>query len=306
MYGVVYCVTNRKTGRQYVGITTGSLRVRWAAHVRESRRAARWPLHRSIRKHGADAFSIEKLVDAEDRASLEAAEREWIDALGTKRSGYNLTLGGGGAAGFRWSAASRLRQSIKSKGRVISPEARQKMSAAKKGKPQSPDVVSARAAAQTGKKRSMATRLKLSAAGKGKIIPPATIEKIRQSRIGVALSESARMALMRPVIACGRRYKSLSEAANSLGVSAGTISRRIRSGIAGYKTLKPVQNRAARTPEQVAAMRTRQGTKVVIGGETYPSMEAAAQALGITRAGVAYRIKAGTAGRGGGHIPSHC
>lgn len=94
-YGRIYCVTNSVNGKRYVGQTIRSLRDRWLRHVADSKHAS-VPLGRAICKHGPDAFVIEQIATAVDQRALNAAEADWIVALGTTvPDGYNLRDGGG-------------------------------------------------------------------------------------------------------------------------------------------------------------------------------------------------------------------
>jgi len=95
-FGVIYLVTNKINGKQYVGQTTKKIPLyRWKAHVSISRKA-KSPLYRSLRKYGEDAFTFVVIWSAPDKSSLDLMEQFFIDALGTiSPRGYNLRLGGG-------------------------------------------------------------------------------------------------------------------------------------------------------------------------------------------------------------------
>ena len=62
----VYMLANTNTGEYYIGITVcgqalkRALKIRWQKHVRRAVTEGRdWPLCRSIREHGAEAFEME-------------------------------------------------------------------------------------------------------------------------------------------------------------------------------------------------------------------------------------------------------
>lgn len=91
-YGDVYLIWSLETLKGYVGVTTGAIESRAKRHIQK--RDGR-PLCVDMRALGADAFSL-YVLDQPHISSLKAAERTWIDVLGTFRPyGYNLTRGGG-------------------------------------------------------------------------------------------------------------------------------------------------------------------------------------------------------------------
>lgn len=103
-YGVVYLVTNKHTGEQYVGQTRQKFLRRWAAHINtaNSNVAKKYKLANAILAHGEDAFLVEDVFYAFDAAGLDAAEVEIISAL---QPTYNIAKGGAGHRGVRPSEA---------------------------------------------------------------------------------------------------------------------------------------------------------------------------------------------------------
>lgn len=55
-------------------------------------------IHKAIRKHGPDAFTIELLEEC-TLEEIDSREIFWIEKLGTLSHGYNLTGGGSGVSG---------------------------------------------------------------------------------------------------------------------------------------------------------------------------------------------------------------
>lgn len=92
-YGVIYCVTCKPNGKRYIGQTVQPLRKRWADHQRSSCCRA---LHRAIRLHGADAFTIKEVARASSKEELDALEVHYINVWQTtdRSKGYNLREGG--------------------------------------------------------------------------------------------------------------------------------------------------------------------------------------------------------------------
>lgn len=95
-----YLVTNSATGKQYVGITTQSIRRRWSHHVFLSKKLSGQKLHQAMSQYGLSSFSIEHIASAPSFEYLLKLEIYLIDQFGTLRSGYNLTKGGNGHLGL--------------------------------------------------------------------------------------------------------------------------------------------------------------------------------------------------------------
>jgi group I intron endonuclease len=100
-FGLIYVVTHKASGRQYVGQTKErTVRDRWKKHIEEvtkTSRKSRRPLIEAIRKYGPGAFTFKKIDDAASLAELNEKERHWINKLGTLiPRGFNRTRGGQG------------------------------------------------------------------------------------------------------------------------------------------------------------------------------------------------------------------
>lgn len=147
-----------------------------------------------------------------------------------------------------------------------------------------------------GLKRSAETREKIGAAQRGRTLPRAQVELMMKSRIGFRQTEAAKRAISRPVIANGVEYLTITQAAEALKVSATTICRRIQRGVQGYAELVERRTRRKRTPEQCAKMRERTSVPVLAEGIRFASITEASIAIGLTRPGIAYRIKIGSPG----------
>lgn len=102
--GFVYCVTNLANGKRYVGITTRTIEQRWKEHC-NYKINKKSVLRNAIRKYGSDSFAVEHL-ECCDNDVLLAREKLWIRILNSFVSdgrGYNLTRGGDGTVGYRFS-----------------------------------------------------------------------------------------------------------------------------------------------------------------------------------------------------------
>jgi group I intron endonuclease len=94
----IYIIRNNITGKLYIGQTSQPLLRRWYQHCHDAKSGSKRLLARSIRKHGKENFSINKLVTyAPEHASY--WEETWIRLLKTHIKGYNISTGG--SAPFR-------------------------------------------------------------------------------------------------------------------------------------------------------------------------------------------------------------
>jgi group I intron endonuclease len=134
-YMYLYLMTNTVNGKQYVGITTRTLEVRFHEHCFVALRGRKTLIAAAIRKYGSDAFRIELLAEALDYTTLQQMERAAIAQQGTFRPhGYNLTLGGEGTLGRLLSEEARLRIALANKGRVRSDAHKAAVSRAQRGR----------------------------------------------------------------------------------------------------------------------------------------------------------------------------
>lgn len=92
MKGLIYKVTNKVTGKSYIGQTRYSLEFRWRQHLHKKDNTY---FHNAIRKYGPDNFSREVLEEC-DVSELNSREIYYIAKYDTFRNGYNLTKGGEG------------------------------------------------------------------------------------------------------------------------------------------------------------------------------------------------------------------
>lgn len=127
-------------GKRYVGITDQSLEDRWNKHLTCARNGSEYHFHRAIRKHGAEAFESVIIDECLTREELLEAEKRWIWLLASNvpEYGYNMTLGGDGVAGLKFSEESKRRMSESHTGRTLSDEHKQKISDAAKRRYQDP------------------------------------------------------------------------------------------------------------------------------------------------------------------------
>lgn len=91
----IYLITNSQNGKQYVGLTIGTLRDRLKQHFASARKGRKAPLPNAIRKYGEDAFAISLIrSDACSYDELQEQEIQEIATRDTIKNGYNSAVGG--------------------------------------------------------------------------------------------------------------------------------------------------------------------------------------------------------------------
>lgn len=192
---IVYAAINLLNDKMYIGATEKGLRPRQMKHVSNARRGQLSKFYTAIRKHGADRFKflvIQKCADFWDALEHERRLIEWL------KPEYNMTDGGGGVKGLKFSA-----------------ESRKKMSDAKIGKPgvwsrtRMPDDM----------------RERLAAARRAEVGRKITdLNRLRQMRIVTTAMNERRRKRVIALHDGGREFKSVTEAATAYGLTTGAIS----------------------------------------------------------------------------------
>lgn len=90
MKGYIYKVTNKVTGKSYIGQTRNSIEFRWRQHYKAKDNKY---FHRAIQKYGVDNFEVTTL-ECCDFEQLNEREIYYISKYNTFQNGYNLTKGG--------------------------------------------------------------------------------------------------------------------------------------------------------------------------------------------------------------------
>lgn len=154
----IYTITNRETGRIYVGsaVRLGHRlwRHRWMLRKNQHPSVI---LQRAWNKYGEDAFVFAVAELVPDKANLIVREQSLIDQLQSfGPRGYNLTPNAGSQLGFKMSDESKakMRAAKLGKPRPFTDQHRANLSQAMKGKAPSESTKTAQRKAITGKKRS--------------------------------------------------------------------------------------------------------------------------------------------------------
>lgn len=159
-----YLITCAVNDRHYVGVTSRTLKRRWAEHLYDARsRHAKMAISRAIAKHGAENFHIDAVCCANSWEDICAVESILIAQHGTRApNGYNLSDGGDGAFGVKKTAESVERSAAKHRGKPCHPNTLA-AAHARKGQKKPLGHGAKVAAILRGVPRSDATKAKLSA-----------------------------------------------------------------------------------------------------------------------------------------------
>lgn len=149
---VSYLVTNLINGKRYVGITNKTIQKRWTRHCKDAMNGVTNLLQRAISKYGSEAFIIVELHTYADAGEAKKDEVRLIADLKTfsfdaDSHGYNMTRGGGGAMGYRFSDEQKAKMSARAKetnamrGKTHSEETKRQMSESHKRTVHSPETL---------------------------------------------------------------------------------------------------------------------------------------------------------------------
>lgn len=154
----IYKITERATGRCYIGLTQGSAERRWQRHIASSRRGDGFYLHAALAKRGEHSFAFEVVGTATTKLQAANMERLAIRVFGAFTSGFNQTTGGEGNVGFTTAPEVREKQRRGRLGKKQTDEAKALLSAHRRGKRWTDEARAKASASHTGRKWSEAQR----------------------------------------------------------------------------------------------------------------------------------------------------
>jgi group I intron endonuclease len=129
LMGCVYCATNQINFKKYIGKTTKKLSDRKKDHFYLATNNSQCAFHRALRKYGFDSFLWTKLYDSDNEDELFVKEKEFIDKEKTFGTGYNMTSGGEGISGYKFTEEGKAKISLSHRKRfILDPCAGKKMS----------------------------------------------------------------------------------------------------------------------------------------------------------------------------------
>ena len=110
--GYVYALTSAKTGLRYIGVVLKENKTpndRFDEHMHQASQGSMTLLHVAMRDDPG-SFRLDILAELDDVDALSALECFYIEKFNTNASrggrGYNMTDGGQGTTGFRWTKSS--------------------------------------------------------------------------------------------------------------------------------------------------------------------------------------------------------
>ena len=128
----IYKHTNTITGKEYVGVTQGTMKGRFLSHLKEVARGSEYWFHQALRKYGKDAFTSEELFVTEDQQYCSDMEQYFISRFGTHGNGYNMTPGGFGKLSEE--TIKKVSDRMKKNNPMKNPETSRKVSEKLKGR----------------------------------------------------------------------------------------------------------------------------------------------------------------------------
>ncbi len=180
---IIYRITNKTNGNQYIGQTLRTLSVRINEHKYESSVGTNYPLYNAIRKYGFNNFVFEKIDIAKDVNSLNDLEQYYIEYFNTlKPNGYNLNLGGGNKSPSE-ETRKKMSESAKNKP-AMSKETLLKFISSRIGKKNSESHNKKISEAQIGEKNHMFGKIGENNPNFGRKSSKETCEKISKSKKG--------------------------------------------------------------------------------------------------------------------------
>jgi len=193
-FGIVYVATNKANSKQYVGLTTLSLKKRLSCHLTGIDSLFK----RALKKYGVDGFEFEVKRYPVDQ--LGEMEKFWIKSLNSKRPlGYNLSDGGMGGCHRKPHTEQTKIFLSKSRTQFFKTHPDKLPVGEKNGmfrKHHSPETL--KKMLRTGWNHSEETKIKIGNGNRGKIYTEETRKKISDWHKGRPLSEIHKQALRIP------------------------------------------------------------------------------------------------------------
>jgi group I intron endonuclease len=105
----IYKVTNKVTGKIYIGQTILPVMRRWSDHCSLSKKKHRSALRAAIAKYGKESFNIISIEEVNSKDEVDCREKYWISFYNSVAPhGYNLELGGNGRGVVHQSTKNKI------------------------------------------------------------------------------------------------------------------------------------------------------------------------------------------------------
>ena len=230
--GCVYLITS-PSGKQYVGMTTRTLEQRWSEHIRYSKKRE-CTLHHALCKYDFDSFQVVEQFYSDDLNQLREKEKELIARL---KPAYNMTAGGEGTNGYRWSEKLKKTQGKKhSKRYEDNPELRKRQSLRMRNREVKEETKQKIREANMGKSLSSSTRAKIGVKSKENWQNP-EYQKVQTTKAKANWQNPEYQKKMQlrarppgtPCLIDGIKFDFVVDASRAHGVTPETVRNRIRS-----------------------------------------------------------------------------
>lgn len=191
--GCIYLAVNKINGKAYVGKTSKTLEHRRACHEAMSTCDEGWYFQRAIKKHGKENFEWHEVYSDVPTCDLGMLESECVSWFNTRApNGYNLSNGGEGNPGYKFTQEQKDHLSRVHKGKPLPAlfleRARQANLGKKKG-PLNEETKNKISKRLKGRKQTDEHRRKNSQANKGRPKPKHIQEMLRTNTLGWHPSE---------------------------------------------------------------------------------------------------------------------
>lgn len=126
---IIYKIENKINGKIYIG-QTNKFQKRMGQHTSEQKTY----IGKALKKYGIESFVVSIIDEAPTRDVLNEKEKFWIKFYDCRApNGYNLTDGGEGCEGQKFTDETKQKMRIAKLGRTISDEQKKKQSEALRG-----------------------------------------------------------------------------------------------------------------------------------------------------------------------------
>jgi hypothetical protein len=116
VYGIIYGLFFPHG--KYIGQTIQGINIRWREHLRDVKKGSTLPVHNAIRKYydtdsSISQVEIKQIAEAHSEDELNELEKKYIIEHNTfnnknkNPNGYNLTIGGDGCTGYKFTEAQK-------------------------------------------------------------------------------------------------------------------------------------------------------------------------------------------------------
>jgi len=117
----IYIITNTINNKQYVGWTVKTIEKRFKNHIYIAKCGSKTYLHNALLRYGPENFNIKLLEQVTNIRLAKKREKFYIQKYKTYEIGYNLTLGGDGTIGIKYTEERKKQMSDSRKGRQTGP-----------------------------------------------------------------------------------------------------------------------------------------------------------------------------------------